>query len=131
MTCLGPYHVLDDFHVDIHLPNTCLNGILGNAYESNILKEYIDRKGWSITDFIGTISDLLDSGTLSVSSHGVTLTTATVICFKCANDVLKKLAYDYRKTIPNDELPVSATSRIDCYWGRECRTQFTNPAHAK
>ncbi len=113
------------------LPNTCLNGILGNAFESTILSDYLNRKVWSIKDFLGVLCDQLDSGTLSARSHGITVTPPTVVCHVCAKDLLKKLAYDYRKTIPEGELPAGMAGRPDCYWGIECRTQYTNPNHAR
>ena len=116
---------------DMNLPNTCLNGIIGNAYECNVLKMYLERKGWSIKDFFRILGDELDRGSLSAISHGVVLTSDTITCFNCAQELLRKLAYDYRLAIPSEELPVGVGGRPDCYWGKECRTQYRNPTHAR
>ncbi|PIK44570.1 putative E3 ubiquitin-protein ligase CHFR-like [Apostichopus japonicus] len=48
----------------------------------------------------------------------------------CGMKVFKELAYPYRDSIPRDQLPAEATSRPNCYWGRNCRTQHNKPVHA-
>lgn len=114
-----------DFH------STCLNGILGNAYESNILKSYLESKNLSIRDFVLAVCTWMGTGTNAATSSGSHLLTPdTYVCHVCALVALKKLAYDYRKDIPKEEFPESVTRREDCYWGKECRTQFKNPHHA-
>ncbi|ELW66963.1 E3 ubiquitin-protein ligase CHFR [Tupaia chinensis] len=47
----------------------------------------------------------------------------TVLCYCCGLRSFRELAYQYRQSIPASELPVAVTSRPDCYWGRNCRTQ--------
>lgn len=116
----------------MNLHQTCLNGILGNAYESNILKSCLESKHWSINDFVQAICNWMGSvATVTTSSSSsVTITPDTYICHVCALSALKKLAYGYRRDIPNEDLPDSVTRREDCYWGKECRTQYKNPVHA-
>ncbi|KAA8592975.1 hypothetical protein FQN60_018430 [Etheostoma spectabile] len=46
-----------------------------------------------------------------------------ILCFCCGLRAFKELAYKYRQNIPASELPAAVTSRPDCYWGRNCRTQ--------
>lgn len=120
---------LIDFFLDLNFHSTCLNGILGNAYESNILKEYIESKGLSIKDFLQACCEKMERGEYTCTGSGVT--TATITCYNCALKLLKELAYLYRGDIPRADLPVEVTRRVDCYWGKDCRTQFTKPEHAK
>uniref|UniRef100_A0A452T1L6 Checkpoint with forkhead and ring finger domains n=1 Tax=Ursus maritimus TaxID=29073 RepID=A0A452T1L6_URSMA len=47
------------------------------------------------------------------------ITGNTVLCYCCGLRSFRELTYQYR----NSELPVAVTSRPDCYWGRNCRTQ--------
>ena len=108
---------------------TCLNGILGNAYESNVLKTYLEDKSLTIKDFHQACCDKMGSGAYTCSSSG--LTPGTACCHGCALKSLKELAYHYRKDIPSSELPAEVNRRVDCYWGKECRTQYTKPTHAQ
>ena len=120
------------FTIDMHLESTCLNGILGNAYESNILKSYLDNKNFSIDDFVHALCAWMgDGGRVTTSSSGqMPITPDTYICSGCALVALRQLAYHYRMTIPKEDLPSAVTSREDCYWGKECTTQFRTLAHA-
>lgn len=114
---------------DLNFPTTCLNGILGNAYESTILKNYLDDKGLTIKDFLQACCAKMESGDYSCSD--MRLSPLTNICRLCAQKFLKELAYLYRKDIPDSDLPDEVVGRVDCYWGKECRTQFNKPNHAK
>lgn len=116
----------------MRLHSTCLNGILGNAYESNILKCYLESKNLSVNDFLHAVCAWMGDGThvpTSSQSHPL-LTPDTYICQQCGLRALKNLAYHYRKTIPKEDLPEAVSRRENCYWGKECRTQFKSPAHA-
>ena len=53
------------------------------------------------------------------------------ICHACWEAVFATLCYQYRAAIPAAELPAAVTARQDCWYGRECRTQHTKPAHAE
>ena len=115
---------------DLNFSSTCLNGILGNTYESNILKEYLNSKELSIGRFVQACCAKMESGEYSCSEPRLS-STSTITCHSCALVSLKELAYLYRKDIPNSHLPDDVTRRIDCYWGKECRTQFNKTSHAK
>jgi E3 ubiquitin-protein ligase CHFR len=112
-----------DFH------STCLNGILGNAYECTILKDYFDSKSLTVKDFLQACCAKMTSGEYVCSDYR--LTPSTTCCHSCALKGLKDLAYLYRKDIPSNDLPLEVTRRVDCYWGKECRTQFNKPEHAR
>ena len=113
----------------MNLQSTCLNGILGNAHESNILKNYLEAKHLTVKDFLLACCDKMESGDYVCSDARVSPTVAC--CQRCAVKSLKELAYHYRKDIPSSELPEAVTRRPDCYWGKECRTQYNKPTHAQ
>ena len=52
------------------------------------------------------------------------------LCYACGLRNFKELAFQFRRDIPNKELPDKVTSRSDCYWGRNCRTARNKPHHA-
>ena len=119
--------------VDLNLHTTCLNGILGNAYESNILKSYLESKSFSIRDFVQELCAWMGGSGIHVTSvtpSHTHITPDTYVCHGCGLRALKDLAYHYRKAIPKEDLPTSVTEREDCHWGKECHTQFNKPAHA-
>lgn len=115
--------------VDLNFYPTCLNGILGNAYESNVLKNYFESKGITIRDFLQLCCRKMDSG--EYACPGLQITPTTTCCQDCALMLLKRLAYLYRRDIPSSDLPNEVSRRVDCHWGSECRTQFSKPDHAK
>lgn len=119
----------ENFFSELNFNSTCLNGILGNAYESTILKDYLENKGIRIKDFLQTCCDRMTSGAYTCSDSR--MTPGTISCHRCAQKSLKELAYLYRKDIPSSDLSGEVSNRVDCYWGRECRTQFIKPNHAK
>ncbi|KAG2470497.1 CHFR ligase, partial [Polypterus senegalus] len=61
--------------------------------------------------------------TSSSTSTDYRITGNAVLCYCCGLRSFKELAYQYRQSIPRSELPALVTSRPDCYWGRNCRTQ--------
>ena len=59
------------------------------------------------------------------------LTPATRLCEGCATTIFATLAYAYRAAIPPAQLPPAVTARSNCWYGRQCRTQRHNAAHAE
>jgi E3 ubiquitin-protein ligase CHFR len=46
--------------------------------------------------------------------------------------MFKQLAYQFRVAMKlNDILPITMRNREDCYYGKQCRTQYTKPGHAQ
>ena len=52
-------------------------------------------------------------------------------CGRCAEDAFSQLLYKYRQAIPAGDLPDAVTRRPNCWYGKECRTQSHNHAHAE
>ncbi|XP_034872664.1 E3 ubiquitin-protein ligase CHFR isoform X4 [Mirounga angustirostris] len=113
--CLAPFCELD-------LGDRCLDGVLSNNhYESDVLKNYLATRGLTWKNMLTESLVALQRGAFLLSDHRVT--GNTVLCYCCGLRSFRELTYQYRQSIPASELPVAVTSRPDCYWGRNCRTQ--------
>ncbi|XP_005308665.2 E3 ubiquitin-protein ligase CHFR isoform X2 [Chrysemys picta bellii] len=113
--CLAPF-------CEINLGDKCLDGILNNNhYESDILKEYLAFRGFTWKNMLNESLLALQREVFMLSDYRIT--GNTVLCYCCGLRSFRELAYQYRQNIPAAELPVTVTSRPDCYWGRNCRTQ--------
>lgn len=113
--CLAPF-------CELHLGDRCLDGVLNNNnYESDILKNYLAARGLTWKNVLTESLVALQRGVFLLSDARVT--GGTVLCYCCGLRSFRELAYQYRQNIPASELPVAVTSRPDCYWGRNCRTQ--------
>ncbi|XP_032434476.1 E3 ubiquitin-protein ligase CHFR [Xiphophorus hellerii] len=113
--CLAPFS-------ELNLTEKCLDGVLNNnAYESEVLQNYLSAKGKTWKDLLQESLQGLQEGKFLLTDCRIS--TDTLLCFCCGLRAFKELAYKYRQNIPPAELPASVTSRPDCYWGRNCRTQ--------
>ena len=77
------------------------------------------------------IRAFFSSWILPVTTHPGLSPDSPVCGPLCASQVVPELAFQYRQSIPNSKLPPEVTRRTDCYWGKNCKTQNHNLAHAK
>ncbi|EDL20039.1 checkpoint with forkhead and ring finger domains, isoform CRA_b [Mus musculus] len=113
--CLAPF-------CELNLGDKCLDGVLNNNnYESDILKNYLATRGLTWKSVLTESLLALQRGVFMLSDYRIT--GNTVLCYCCGLRSFRELTYQYRQNIPASELPVTVTSRPDCYWGRNCRTQ--------
>nr|XP_005990299.1 PREDICTED: E3 ubiquitin-protein ligase CHFR [Latimeria chalumnae] len=113
--CLAPF-------CEINLGEKSLDGVLNNNdCESDILKNYLVSRGLTWKDLLNESFLALQRGLFVLSDFGVN--SNTLLCYCCGLRNFRELAYQYRKSIPASDLPAAVTSRPDCYWGRNCRTQ--------
>lgn len=106
----------------LNLTDKCLDGVLNNNnYESEILQNYLSAHGKTWRDVLQESLQGLQEGRYSVTDPRISANT--VLCYGCGLRTFKELAYKYRVNIPACDLPAAVTSRPDCYWGRNCRTQ--------
>ncbi|XP_029426945.1 E3 ubiquitin-protein ligase CHFR [Rhinatrema bivittatum] len=113
--CLAPF-------CELNLGEKCLDGVVNdNNYESDILKNYLAFRGLTWKDVLNESLLALQRGVFVLSDYRIT--GSTVLCYCCGLRSFRELTYQYRQNIPSSELPVSVTSRPNCYWGRNCRTQ--------
>ncbi|XP_040898165.1 E3 ubiquitin-protein ligase CHFR [Toxotes jaculatrix] len=107
---------------ELNLTDKCLDGVLNNNnYESEILQNYLSSRGKSWKDLLQEALQGLQQANYSLTDCRISANT--ILCFCCGLRAFKELAYKYRQNIPPSELPAAVTSRPDCYWGRNCRTQ--------
>lgn len=107
---------------DLNLTDKCLDGVLNNNnYESEILQNYLSAQGKTWRDVLQESLLGLQQGSYSLTDSRIS--SNTVLCFGCGLHTFRELAYKYRANIPAHDLPSAVTSRPDCYWGRNCRTQ--------
>lgn len=46
--------------------------------------------------------------------------------------MFQELAYQFRVQMPVTDInPVIMRNRVNCYYGKRCRTQYTKPPHAE
>ncbi|XP_074527141.1 E3 ubiquitin-protein ligase CHFR [Halichoeres trimaculatus] len=107
---------------ELNLTDKCLDGVLNNNnYESEILQNYLTSRGKTWRDLHQESLQSLQQGHYHLTDGRIS--ADTILCFCCGLRAFKELAYKYRQNIPSSELPAAVTSRPDCYWGRNCRTQ--------
>nr|XP_045012717.1 E3 ubiquitin-protein ligase CHFR isoform X3 [Jaculus jaculus] len=141
--CLAPF-------CELNLGDKCLDGVLNNNnYESDILKNYLVTRGLTWKNMLTESLVALQRGVFLLSDYRIN--GNTVLCYCCGLRSFRELTYQYRQNIPASELPgnfwrsceflssrsstqgiqplqpfmssAAVTSRPDCYWGRNCRTQ--------
>jgi len=123
---LGMLKRFDEFEDITTIPLGCLNN---NPFERQILVNYMTGKQWTPQDIFDQCCEKLRTGEISFTSPNKT--ASTMCCRNCAQIMFSELLYAYRASIPNNELPGSVTSRSNCWYGKECRTQQHNPDHAR
>ncbi|KAM8961744.1 E3 ubiquitin-protein ligase CHFR isoform 2-T2 [Pelodytes ibericus] len=113
--CLAPF-------CELNLGEKCLDSVLNNNnYESDILKSYLASRGLTWKDLLNESLGAVQRGVFMLPDYRINGTT--VLCYFCGQRNFRDLTYQYRQNIPATDLPVSVTSRPNCYWGRNCRTQ--------
>ncbi|XP_060073943.1 E3 ubiquitin-protein ligase CHFR-like isoform X2 [Ylistrum balloti] len=126
MGCIGKFR-------DIRFGKKCLSAIiLENQFESQVLKNYLEKKNLSVKYVLDQCLAKVDTGVFSFRDPTtIQINGGTPICYACALRKFKDLAYQYRFSIPRNDLPAEVTSRPDCHWGKNCRTQRHNINHAQ
>ena len=109
------------------IPPTSMNN---NQYERDILRNYMLSKSISAQDVYNSCMTKLESGAYTLPNYP-SVTADSRLCKSCACRVFTDLVYNYRADIPQTELPATVTSRPNCWYGRECRTQVHNHGHAQ
>ncbi|CAF4724849.1 unnamed protein product, partial [Rotaria sp. Silwood1] len=61
-----------------------------------------------------------------------TVPSTKIVCYKCALKIFKELVFQFRISMKqNDILPITMRNRENCYYGKQCRTQYTKVSHAQ
>ena len=123
--CSNFFKKLKDFSCNFH-PTL----LLGIAHETTILQNYLVSKNIDLNSFCkDVLVNKLENGELNMESFP-SATADSYFCNGCAKKCYSELSYDFRKSIPKDELPADVTSHPDCHWGFKCRTAPHNASHA-
>eukprot|EP00112_Aurelia_sp_Birch-Aquarium-sp1_P013541 Seg2876.1 transcript_id=Seg2876.1/GoldUCD/mRNA.D3Y31 product="E3 ubiquitin-protein ligase CHFR" protein_id=Seg2876.1/GoldUCD/D3Y31 len=125
--CLGCLNKFEDFNFG----NASLTRIINNnQFESIVLKDYLAQKNIDVKELLRICVEKLKASEYTVVQCQPGLSSTDILCFSCGLRCFKELVYQYRKDIPNEDLPTDVANRSDCYWGKNCRTQHHNPMHA-
>ena len=114
----------------VQIPAQCLNR---NVVEKEILQEYMQSKNLSAQDVWRACVAKLEAAEFTCDKllTRIQATSEHILCRNCATIVFTDLLYQYRASIPKEELPEWVGRRVDCWYGRHCRTQGRNPDHAR
>lgn len=112
------------------IPPGCFGG---NTVEREILLNYMNAKGLTVQNVFDTVCSKIESGEYKTNNvptmHQVQHNH--LCCNTCAMLIFAVLLYNYRLSIPKDQLPPEVTSRANCWYGKECRTQKHNVQHCR
>jgi len=117
------------------------NAFLGNQFEAKVMMDYSVKSGKTLNDIYKEIIQQIDETKINLTApiRRIVPTVPptappkyadTYACDYCMKEVFAQGLFYYRKSIPKDDLPDSG-KRDDCYYGKNCRTQFNKPDHAK
>ncbi|KAJ6234606.1 ubiquitin ligase protein chfr [Anaeramoeba flamelloides] len=105
----------------------------GNLVELKYLNDCLEDNEIDMDAFFKKCLEDLDNGTYTNTDmpkfHG--MSSKTSMCYKCFQQMKLELVYSYRRHIDKNLLPRTVTRRHDCWYGRNCRTQFTKKQHAE
>ncbi|KAG5510518.1 hypothetical protein JKF63_06815 [Porcisia hertigi] len=105
----------------------------GNTIEQRILSNYLASHNIPLKDVWSAALAKFEAGEWipnMVLINGP-MRADSPVCQGCAATVFAELLFEYRRQLPYDELPVSVTKRSNCWYGKECRTQFHTQQHAQ
>lgn len=105
----------------------------GNRIEQDILQRHLHAGGIGAgTAWLDCLKNLGEGAWKpDIASVRGPVTPEVCVCKPCANRIFAALLVNYRRAIPRDALPPAVANRPDCWYGLQCRTQFSNPVHAQ
>jgi len=111
--------------------------LLGNTIESGFVRDYVEREGITVSDFLDTLFSRLDGLSRNLLNDGLIsevmadVLPDTRVCIPCRRECLSQLLLDWRVRLPPEEVRRLSPNRPNCYYGVHCRTQLSNLEHAK
>lgn len=103
----------------------------GNTIEQSILSSYLATAGIGLPAAWKECVEKFGAGAWSPEFAGAPAGPTAIICKPCCQRVFSGLLYHLRRSIPRDALPDNVTNRPNCWYGKECRTQYKNIGHAQ
>ncbi|KAI8850101.1 hypothetical protein BC829DRAFT_489038 [Chytridium lagenaria] len=114
-----------------------------NAFEQQVLRDYCTENNITMEHILLQVLEMIDKDELQLYANGFQTQTTdpndpnfapvakeTYSCNLCLQRLFEEICYQYRIRIPSDKLPANARGRGKCWYGRNCRTQSHNQAHA-
>lgn len=104
-----------------------------NNFEKQILINYLDSKNISVNDcWKVCVANLFDHKYQLGNVFLQNIQRDSYICYKCSRQIFSELIYQYRlKEVDKNDLPENIRDRPDCWYGKNCRTQFNKQDHAR
>lgn len=132
-TCGCRTHSLDDM-ISSQLAFT---GYVNRA-EETIINDYLAENNTTSESVWQAIKTGMENGQYSYlgteripATQGQGVTSAHKLCLGCGRDFfMNGPLYQWRTSLDPAMLPESVTSKEDCWYGRECWTQYSRPSHA-
>jgi len=129
--CLGCLNQLRNFNF---APRHLINLVNNNPVETQIVQNYLTTHRITTRELLLECCQRLDRKEFTCTSidRNTAVPSRKIVCYKCGLNIFKELAYQYRVAMKvNDILPITMRNREDCYYGRQCRTQYTKLGHAQ
>ncbi|KAJ3208823.1 hypothetical protein HDU67_006515 [Dinochytrium kinnereticum] len=114
-----------------------------NRFEQSVIDNYLKSNNISTQQVILECLDRIESNTLKIFFNGVVAITSNAqdpgfkpvsrqsySCARCASILFEEFCFQYRLNLDEDKLPANVKGRPNCWYGRGCRTQTHNQAHA-
>ncbi|KAG0244094.1 hypothetical protein BGX31_009892 [Mortierella sp. GBA43] len=112
-----------------------------NHAEEIIIDDYVRANNISRGTVWQAVKDGMENGQYtylgtdgSPAAQGQDINSTHKLCLDCGRKFyMNGPLYKWRTELDPASLPAAVTSKEDCWWGRECRTQFSNThrAHAE
>ncbi|CAF2951042.1 unnamed protein product [Rotaria sp. Silwood2] len=129
--CLGCLNQLRNFNF---APRHLSNFVNDNPIESQIVQNYVTSHGATMRELLVECCQRLDRRQFTCTGidRNVAVPSKRILCYKCALNIFKELVYQFRVSMKqNDILPIAMRNRENCYYGKQCRTQYTRSVHAQ
>ncbi|GAM17200.1 hypothetical protein SAMD00019534_003750 [Acytostelium subglobosum LB1] len=117
------------------LVNIPHNAFSGNQFEVKVMNDYVVKSQKNVNQIYHEVLADIESGKIPkesiVTTTGATVSSDSWACYHCTSSVFGQALFTFRKNLAKDQLPDYAQTREDCYYGKNCRTQFNKFDHAK
>jgi len=132
VNCLGCLNQLKNLKFS---PQHLANLVNENPVETQIVFNFLNTQRMNIDDFLRQCCQRLDRRefqNVHFPRNSPDVPSKKIVCYRCGLTIFKDLAFQFRLSMRlNDIHPSVLRHRENCYYGKECRTQFTKPGHAQ
>ncbi|CAF1199673.1 unnamed protein product [Rotaria sp. Silwood1] len=115
-------------------PRHLINLVNDNPIESQIIQNFLTNHNATMRELLIECCRRLDKREFTCTNidRNHTVPSTKIVCYKCALKIFKELVFQFRISMKqNDILPITMRNRENCYYGKQCRTQYTKVSHAQ